>query len=268
MNRKRDEQPAGHGPYDITYEVKDPKDPAKKIRYLPDWLDGKVVGVDHSGSAPLSLARTGENSVLAVYPAVEQAISSAGPVKRQIAVAVWVVTNASNDPPLVVPIKIFRAEADRGSVLLPTLIEDDRPDAPSATTMLYWIETTSQSAILTSQTEMVAKYTFFTNGISPGSPTFLAYPGWNASNTEPRAWLGDYMKGSFYFDGNDLNFAAAWPQVIQVGSPPKPDNENTQAYLRIIKLQPQSVNPLPDPKGMPDVRTAVFVGQSFLGNKP
>lgn len=258
---------SGHGPYDITYEVKDPKEPSKKIRYLPDWLDGNVVGVDHSGSAaPLSLARTGENSVLAVYPAVEEGMSSAGLVKRQIAVAVWVVTNANNAPPMVVPIKIIRADADRGSVLLPTLIEDDRRDAPSATTMLYWIETTSPISI--SQTEMVAKYTFFTNGIFPGSPAFLASPGWNASNTPPLAWLGDYMKGSFYFDGNNLNFAAAWPQVMPAGSPAKPDNQNTQAYIRIIKLQPQSLKPLPDPKGMPDARTAVFVGQNFLGNKP
>ena len=240
----------------------DPNDPQKRIRHLPNWLDGKSVGVEHAGAATLSLARAGNNSVLAVYPAVEKAITGLGPVTRQIAVVVWVTTNVPDGKPWVVPLKVIRAESEHGSVLLPTLIEDDRKDVLGATTLMYWIETKTNPSMSLLTTNMVAKSMFFTNGIVPGEPQLLSEAGGWTSNNSVRAWLGDYMKGSFYADSDGLHFVAAWPQIKLTGDPNSPTTQ-TQAYVRIITRQQEAFKALPDPRFIPEARAA-----EFIGNKP
>lgn len=261
------------GPFDIAYTpvdengefIKDPSDPEpdpnkkKPLKLLPNWLPSNVVGVEQPGAPPLTLARAGDNSTLAVYPAIEFAAGSVKPIKRQVAVVVWVVATSENDPPLVIPIKLIRAQAEAGSVLLASFIEDDRRDAPSATSMLYWLETTSQP-LADTKTGMLARYMLFTNGITPSEEKLLSDPsGWQVKNTSDAAklaWFGDYMKGGFYFFDGALNFVAIWPQVAQVGSPAEPNNLNTQAYMRIITLQPPPPAPPPKPEGMKGVRRA------------
>lgn len=255
------------GPFDITYMPVNTDtnenliDPATNlpVRVLPNWLPGSTLGVASSLSATLSLARTGNNAVLAVYPALEK-IPGSATAMRQVAAVVWVVTKGTNDPPIVVPMKIVRAQASTGSVFFATFIEDDRPDAKISTSMLYWLETTSQPAAGADVT-MVARYMLFSNGVFPGPETLLSdSAGWKATNNNALADVGDYMKGGFYFHNGALNFVAVWPQVSQVGTPPKPDNSKIQPYVRIISITEAAPSgPPPPPEGMPGVRQATLV---------
>lgn len=167
------------------------------------------------------------------------------------------VTKGKNDPPLVVPMKIIRAQDPKGSVFFASFIEDDRKNAKSATSLLYWIETTSQPAA-SAPVGMIARYLLFTNGIFPGQETLLSdAAGWKAKNQDPLADLGDYMKGGFYYHNGTLNFVAAWPQVVLSGTPPVPNNDKIQVYARIITLADPSPSPLQvKPEDMPGAKPA------------
>ena len=270
MDPNGDTSGAVQGPFDITYMPTNPdtnenlKDPVtgKDLRIVPDFLPGSALGVANALAMTLSLARTGNNAVLAVYPATETLGSTFTPLapapKRQVAVVVWVVSKGKNDPPLVVPLKIIRAQDPKGSVFFANFIEDDRKDAKSATSMLYWIETTSQPAA-GAEVGIIARYVIFTNGIFPGQETLLSDPaGWKAKNQNPLADLGDYMKGGFYYHNGTLNFVAGWPQVGSAGTPPVPDNSKVQAYARIITLADPSPPPQQvKPEDMPGVKQAI-----------
>jgi hypothetical protein len=253
------------GPWDVTYmpvdtktnkNLPDPKDPSKPLRLLPGFVAETDVGVARGTKKAIALARTGNNAVLAVYPTVEEVTIGSSTISRQVAAVVWVVTKGTNDCPTVVPMKVIRAQDPKGSVIFATFIEDDRSDAKNATSMLYWLETTSQPASGTN-TGMLARYMLFTNGIFPGKEELLSTSGgWQVKNADPIAWLGDYMKGGFYFHDGKLNFVAVWPQVSQTGTPPQPNNGQTQPYVRIISLQPPGSAAVPAAEEMPGAKKA------------
>ena len=60
---------------------------------------------------------------------------------RRYQAVVCVIPKGPGEDPVLIPIKIVRAQAERGSVLMPTFIEDDRTEVITRTNLLYWIET-------------------------------------------------------------------------------------------------------------------------------
>lgn len=217
------------GGYDISYPNPQPGEPTK---FQLSQLKGQVTGVGEANSANISLARTGKNAVLAVYPAVEVAQVNGKLVMRQVAAVVWVVTKDKNEAPNVTPVKIIRAQAADGSVLMPTFIQDDRPDPSIRTNLLYWVETTSQPANNTDPVKLLARYITFT-GVANDTEQLLSDPGgWEMNNREDYKAMGDYMRGSFYAHDGKMNFVAVWPQVPATVAA----KNRTQAFARVITL--------------------------------
>jgi hypothetical protein len=157
-------------------------------------------------------------------------------ITRQIACVVWVLTKGKDQEPLVLPLKVIRSQAPDGSVLLPTFIQDDRPNAGVRTSMLYWLETASRPESDSEPVKMLARYVVF-QGIIPDTEKVLSdAAGWEMNNRTRYKAIGDYMKGSFYAVNDTLNFVAIWPQV-----PPTVVAKNrTQVYARISRSGPQA----------------------------
>jgi hypothetical protein len=239
--------------YDISYVLAKPK-PPEQPKYYMDQLRNAVTGVGESRAMTISLARTGKNAVLAVYPSLEVGTVDGKPVVRQVAAVVWVITKESKDEaPIVVPIKIIRAEAATGSVLMPTFIQDNRPDATTTTNLLYWIETKTRPPLSDSPdpVKMQARYIVF-NGIVPETETLLSdAAGWETKNRAIYDATGDYMKGAFYLHNGTLNFVAVWPQT----SPADPNKLANQVFARIITLKPSNVSE-PKVNGMIEAKPA------------
>ena len=238
--------------YDVTYQYPDVEpgqpDPhaGEQKKYPLAMLGSDVTGVGPTQAAVLSLARTGLNAALAVYPAVESVNVNGKQIDRQVAAVVWVLTKGPGQDPAVIPIKIIRAQAPEGSVLMATFIEDDSPGQNVATSLLYWLETASRPTgpTDTSAVKMLARYVLF-SGIVPTEERFLSEPeGWSLKNRIAYDAMGDYMKGSFYAHNDTLNFVAVWPQVpASVAS-----QDRSQVRMRVISFKP---NAAVAPQGTP-----------------
>jgi hypothetical protein len=234
------------GGYDVTYVIANPK-PDEQARYELSQLAGDVTGVGHSNAYTLSLGRTGSNAALAVYPSVEKVKVNDKMIQRQVAAVVWVVTKGKDEPPIVVPIKIIRAQAPEGSVLMPSLIQDDRPDSNIRTNLIYWLETVSPPANATDPVKMLARYMTFTGVVANAEQLLSDAAGWEMNNRTPYKAMGDYMKGSFYAHNGNMNFVAVWPQV----PPTVATKDKTQVYARIITLVQGDGKEPPQPETMP-----------------
>ncbi len=232
--------------YDISYVSGTPQ-AGSLIKFDLRKLTGAETGVGEAGPQTLSLARTGENAVLAVYPSTESVTVNNETFDRQIACVVWVVPKEKDpvtgavEAPIVVPIKIIRAQAANGSVLMPSFIQDNRTNNNVETNMLYWLETASRPAGSRDPVKMVARYLLF-NGFVPDTEKMLSdASGWELNNRKQRDATGDYMKGGFYADKGNMNFVAVWPQV----SPSSPEKNKSQAYMRIITVADSTKPKLP-----------------------
>lgn len=260
------------GGYDITYINPNPK-PGEQPKFQMDQLRAGVTGVGEAGTMCMSLARTGKNAVLAVYPSLEVVQVNNQPVLHQVAAVVWVVTKEKDpttgqvEQPIVVPIKIIRAQAPEGSVLMPSFIQDNRTGNNVETNLLYWIETASRPSSNTEPVKMLARYLTF-NGIVPDTEKDLSDPGgWELNNRTPGNATGDYMKGSFYADDGNMNFVPVWPQV----PPDSPDKVKSHAYIRIITFadsQKKVSAPITPPETMPGHYRALPQARRRTAYKP
>jgi hypothetical protein len=235
------------GGYDITFQYVDPipgqPDPhaGEQKKFEIGALGSNDIGVGPPQAPTLSLARTGTNAAMAVYPAVENTTVNGKSITRQVAAVVWVLTKGKDQDPVVVPIKIIRATADEGSVLMATFIEDDNPDQKVATSLLYWLETASKPASSTDAVKMSARYIVF-SGIVPSQESILSDAGgWETKNRTVYDALGDYMKGAFYSHAGMLNFVPVWPQVPSTST----TKDTSQVFMRVISFTPDvnSVQP-------------------------
>lgn len=244
------------GGYDITYVTPeaspDPSNKAQK-KFGAEWLGSEQTGVGHAQAPTLSVVRAGPNAVLAVYPAIEKVnVGTADEFQRQVAAAVCVIPKGSGEEPILIPIKIFRAQAERGSVLMPTVIEDDRTEVTTRTSLLYWIETAGPPANAGDPVQLFAKYVTF-NGPVPSAEKFLSDPaGWKSKNTTKYKAMGDYIKGGYYFHNGTMNFVAVWPQVL----PSDTSLQNSQVFMRVISLAEAPASPEVQLEKMPGAKPA------------
>lgn len=195
-------------------------------------LPGSETGVGHPFVAPTPLATVGPSSALAVYPSVETVTVDGKPIQRQVAVVVLFIAPSGGDPaPVVLPLTIVRARYAGGSVILPTLITEDRP-LGNVASLLYWLETTGKPATPgTDAATLLARYLYF------GRPQEFPSPirdlsdgaGFQTKTIAPYGF-GDYMKGAFYYDASKktLNFVAVWPQEKADGT--------VKPFVRVITL--------------------------------
>jgi hypothetical protein len=125
-------------------------------------LQGTDTGVGPPFVAPTPIAAVGPSTVLAVYPSVEIVTVNGISISRQVAVVVLALVPLKEDPtPIIFVLKVIRAKAADGSVILPMFITDDRPLGNPAS-MLYWLETTSKPATPgTDPVTLVARYVMF-----------------------------------------------------------------------------------------------------------
>ena len=230
------------GGYDITFQYPEPAegepDPhaGEQKKFEVGALQSGDTGVGPPGVPTLSLARTGLNAAMAVYPAIENVTVNGKPITRQVAAVVWVLTKGKDQDPVVIPIKIIRAQAAEGSVLMATFIENDSPDQSVATSLLYWLETTSKPPNATDAVKMLARYVVF-SGIVPSQENILSdAAGWEINNRNVYAALGDYMKGGFYAHGGVLNFVPVWPQVPTTQA----NKDTSQVFMRVISFTPEA----------------------------
>lgn len=242
-----------HG-YDISYINPKPK-PGEQTTFELGWLGADVTGVGAPAMGMLSLARTWPDSVLAVYPAIEEVEVNGKKIKRQVAAVVWVGTyrkEKTDKEPVVVPVKIIRAQVPEGSVIMASFIQDERATNDVnhvATNMLYWLETASAApASTTDPVKMLARRLIFV-GLVPDTEKTLSDPaGWEMNNRKTYKALGDYMKGGFYAYKGTMNFVAVWPQVPATATA----KDKTQAYMRIVTVADSvKATPPPTPGAIP-----------------
>ncbi len=244
------------GGYDITYVTPDvsptPQNNVQK-KFPVEWLGGAQTGVGHSQAATLSIVRAGPNAVLAAYPAIERVnVGTPNEFQRQVAAVVCVIPKGSGEDPIVIPIKIIRAQAERGSVLMPTFIEDDRTEVMTRTNLLYWIETAGPPTNAGDAVQLFAKYLTF-HRPAPKAETFLSdSAGWQSKNTTTYKALGDYIKGGYYFHNETMNFVAVWPQVLASD----PSLQNSQVFMRIVSLGEVPASPEVQLEKMPGAKPA------------
>lgn len=244
--------------FDITFEYSEvpqgQPDPhaGEQKRFVVGALQSDVTGVGPPGVPTLSLARTGLNAAMAVYPAIETVTVDGKQIERQVAAVVWVLTKDKDHGPIVVPIKIIRAQEPVGSVLMATFIQDDSPNQKVGTSLLYWLETSSLPASTTDPVKMIARYIVFA-GIIPSKEGVLSdAAGWELNNREPNHAVGDYMKGAFYSHAGALNFVAVWPQV----PPTVASRDRSQVYMRVISFVPGSASGEPKVEALSGARPA------------
>ena len=217
-------------------------------------LGVEVTGVGPSQVPMLSLARTGLNAAMAVYPAIESVNIGGKQIDRQVAAVVWVLTRGKDQDAVVVPIKIIRAQAAEGSVLMATFVEDDRPNQKVATSLLYWLETATRPTGPTdmSAVKMLARYVVF-SGIVPSQEGLLSdAAGWSLKNREPYDAIGDYMKGSVYAHNDTVNFVAVWPQVPATVA----TQDRSQVRMRVISFKPKAEVTQTSPEKMAEAQPA------------
>ena len=240
------------GGYDITYVTPNVSpDPKAQKKFPAEWLGTAQIGVGNAQAPTLSVVRAGPNAVLAVYPAIER-VNAGTPNEfpRQVAAVVCVIPKGTGEDPILIPIKIVRAQAERGSVLMPTFIEDDRTEVMTRTNLLYWIETAGPPTNAGDPVTLFAKYLTF-HGPAPKAETFLSDPaGWQSKNTTVYKAMGDYMKGSYYFHNGTMNFVAVWPQVLASDA----SLQNSQVFMRIISLADAPASPEPQLEKMPGAK--------------
>ncbi|HEX8407700.1 MAG TPA: hypothetical protein VF883_02470 [Thermoanaerobaculia bacterium] len=216
-------------------------------------VQGTESGVGHPWVAPTPISTVGPSSVLAVYPSVETITVKGQAIKRQVAVVVVFIAPSGGDPaPLVLPLTIVRAKDPGGSVILPTLITEDRP-LGNVASMMYWLETTGKPATPgTDPTTVIARYLYFGRPAEFPSPIKdLSDPAGFQTTTIDPFGFGDYMKGAFYYDQSKktLNFIAVWPQQKSDGT--------VKPFVRVITMTDVPKNNLaltgakPAPKAVP-----------------
>lgn len=257
--------------YDVTFEYPkiDPPQPdpheGEQHKFPVGTLGSDVTGVGPPQGPVLSLARTGSNAAMAVYPAIETVEVDGTEIKRQVAAVVWVLTRGKDQDPIVVPLKIIRAQKEDGSVFMASFIEDDSPGQKTASSLLYWLETASRPTgpTDTSAVKMLARYIVF-SGIVPSKEGVLSDAGgWSIKNRTAYEALGDYMKGAFYSHNDTLNFVPVWPQV-----PASSAAQNTsQVYMRVISYKPEAAV-VPDAEKMFGARPATKAPRKKLGVDP
>jgi hypothetical protein len=135
---------------------------------------------------------------------------------------------------------------------MPTVIEDDRTEVTTRTSLLYWIETAGPPANAGDPVQLFAKYVTF-NGPVPSAEKFLSDPaGWKSKNTTKYKAMGDYIKGGYYFHNGTMNFVAVWPQVL----PSDTSLQNSQVFMRVISLGEAPASPEVQLEKMPGAKPA------------
>jgi hypothetical protein len=153
---------------------------------------------------PPSLSRIQSNAsgdtLRVVFPAVLN--------WRQVARVVNVFV-APDDSVTAVPAHSIHAEDPAGDVILPAFVETDRFQlkAETSTAILYWLESTATG-------ELFARYALVDNASAWSPAGDLSILGGARDDWTPVGdFLGDYLKGAFFFQDGKLNFLGAWSIV-------------------------------------------------------
>lgn len=118
----------------------------------------------------------------------------------------------------------FSATDPRGSILQAVFIETDRVELKqdSNAALLYWMETVPATG------EMIARGAVVRGESNWSSPFDLSVTNRKRRTWKPHSeWLGDYMKGAFFFDGLASRFLAQWSE----SAPP-----NIDLHVNVVSL--------------------------------
>jgi hypothetical protein len=158
--------------------------------------------ITQPGVIPISLARLASDAsgdyLRVTYPAV------IGTRQVQQIVNVGVKPDGSV---VTVPVRTIEAEDPNGSVLQAAFVETDRfqMKKESNAALLYWLETTSAGKVFT-------RYAMVDGSVGWYPPGDLSVKSGKRDDWTPGGeWMGDYMKGAFFYTGLKLHFLGAWP---------------------------------------------------------
>lgn len=114
--------------------------------------------------------------------------------------------------PAVAPVRAVAAEDPKNySACFPSIIDPDYVDMPgdkpSNLSLLFWVEFPKADV---TPAKCSARYLTLNGDYRSGCPTYLS-----VANGLPRTWAdaqatGDYVKGSFFWHSNALNFVPQW----------------------------------------------------------
>jgi hypothetical protein len=203
------------GEADVYYG--DPSKPENRARQLlADELDPRV-GQPNVVPAPLSrVRRDGGSHVIRVsFPAV----AGGRQVQRVVVVRIDAKGHVETTPG-----PTFEAADPKGSVLQATFVESDRAEMKEDDdcALMYWMETAPATG------EMVARGAVVRGATDWSAPFDLSVAAGKRRAWKPHGeWLGDYMKGAFFFDGAAPCFLAQWPE----SSPP-----NIDLHANVVSL--------------------------------
>jgi len=133
-------------------------------------------------------------------------------------------TAAANGHVETTPGPTFEAADPKGSVLQATFVESDRAEMreDDDCALTYWMETAPATG------EMVARGAVVRGAADWSAPFDLSVAAGKRRVWKPHGeWLGDYMKGAFFFDGAAPCFLAQWPE----SSPP-----NIDLHANVVSL--------------------------------
>jgi hypothetical protein len=180
----------------------DPSKPESHAAQLRSELLDPRVGQPNVVPAPLARVRTsGEDHVVRVsYPSID----GGRQVQRVATVRIDKIGRAT-----IAPGPTFASADPKGSVLQATFVESDRVETTEDDdcALLYWMETVPATG------EMTARGALVRGESSWSEPFDLSVAGGKRRAWKPHGeWLGDYMKGAFFFDGARPCFLAQWPE--------------------------------------------------------
>lgn len=200
----------------------------------------------------VSISRVNSSTVRLVYPAVQNGRRVARIVIAQL-LEVVVPKIVAGFPPtftqetkMIGVVKLHEqtiaAKSNTDHVIYPTFIETDRVDLPKSskinTAVLYWYETGPDPAIpsASGNIRLFTRYAVFREdgkvaGGTASIPQNLSVTDgvrryWTPANGE---FIGDYMRGAFFFDGK-LRYFALWPE--------RRPGENLRISYNVITIEP------------------------------
>ncbi|TFH38019.1 MAG: hypothetical protein E4G99_00690 [Anaerolineales bacterium] len=124
---------------------------------------------------------------------------------RQVARVVNVLVRP-DDTVVAVPVHSIQADDPAGDIIHANFVETDRFQlkAEINTSMLYWLESNGSG-------QLFARYALVEDGGKWWPPGDLSVLGGARDAWKPTGdFLGDYMKGSFFFQNQNLGFLGAW----------------------------------------------------------
>jgi hypothetical protein len=182
-------------------------DPTDKSSHCKQIDSGQVTAkITQPGVIPISLARLGSNDSGDYLRITFPAVKGDRQVQRVVNVAV-----KPDGSVLAVPIYTIEAADESGSVLQATFVETDRfqMKTESNAALLYWLETTSDSKVFARYTAVEGSVDWYPSG------DLSLKDGQRDDWTPSGQWMGDYMKGAFFYTDFKLHFLATWPVPVK-----------------------------------------------------